>query len=150
MEYVSDKKAIERAFILFQLQIISLEALTGDNHPVADKVRNAFYEACQHKDKSKMIRRCDRLSVAVMKPVLENQEKINGHKFILMLHALAQRIIDSGYIFPKFVTDAFEPFFEIEANQKIENDDWVALKNSAQKAARKLHERLLGEGYYQT
>jgi hypothetical protein len=52
--------------------------------------------------------------------------------------------------------DAFEPFLEVENEQdalngkKISDQDWLNIKNSAEKVGKKLFEQLRQNGYYLT
>ncbi len=146
-DYVSDKKTVERAFILFLLRIVTINAMSGDRTLILKVVDEEIGKVCKGKEEGKIVRRCDRLAVATMRTILDKDE-IHGHKFILLIHSLTQRIIDSGYVFPQSLIDIFEPFFELESKMEVANKDWEALKNSADKSAKKFYEKLLTEGYY--
>ncbi len=75
-------------------------------------------------------------------------EKKSSHKFILAWHGLLQSIIDDGYNMPEYITDIFDIFLEIEHKQSMINDDWEALKKSADKKARKFLVKLKKEGLF--
>ena len=148
--YKSDKVALEHAFLPFQLAVVAIEALSSQNSIFAEKAKGAFEEAIGEKSSDKIARRCRRLSNDVM-GVIEDKsnKKVSGHKFIIMLHALAQEILDNGYVLPDYVIQSFDPFLELESNQEVGDEDWQNIKKSAEKTANKIYNNLTELGYYQ-
>lgn len=154
--YKSDKRTTEEALLLFQLQLLANESMSAKNDDYAAPVREAMKKVCEGKNLYRIVNRCRRISLSVMIPLVcdKQSDKIDGHKFILVLHALAELIINDGYNLPVEVIEQFEPFLEVESNQdvkgdkKISDDDWLRIKQSAEKIANKIYIKLKEEGYY--
>jgi len=146
MEYVSYKRAFERGLLLFQLQVIAMESLESEE--ISKFVREAFIKAMGDNKKLKFINRCHNETKRIIEPIVRTKDKLSGHKFILIMHSLVEQIIESGYDLPQFVVDTFEPFLEIEAEAPLPTEEWLALKSSAEKSARKIYDKLISEGYY--
>ncbi|CAB4213354.1 hypothetical protein UFOVP1451_24 [uncultured Caudovirales phage] len=154
--YKSDKKAFEESFLLFQLGVVALNAISKDISEFAAPVKQVFLAATEGKNQVKIIKRCARVSKDLM-PLIQNKQeaKVEGHKFILILYSLTQKILDSGYILPPQVIEAFVPFLELEAAQDkrpsgeiITNEDWLKIKASADKISGKLFSKLRSDGYF--
>jgi len=155
--YKSDKTAFEHSFLLFMLGVVALNAIDKDKDKFADPVKKQFLKLCDGKDENKIIRRCWNVSRNVMLIAEDKAENlVSGHKLILILHALAEKVIDSNYRLPQEVVESFMPFLELEADQSIRWDgqvitdqDWLKMKTSAEKVAGKIFLKLREEGYYQ-
>jgi len=84
------------------------------------------------------------------------REDVKSHKFVLILHQMACLLNEEGVYLPTFLEEVFAPFLEIEAvqdfnyslNKKLENDDWLRLKNSADKQAIKSLQAFKNRGYF--
>lgn len=150
-QYKSDKVAFEHAFLPFQLGIVAIEGISSQNSIFAEKAKDAFKKACEGKDTIKIVRRCHRISHDILLPMRDkSNDKISGHKFIIMLYALAQEILNSGYILPDYVIESFEPFLELELNQEMPDEDWINIKKSGEKIAYKIYNKLTELGYYES
>lgn len=151
--YRSDKKLTEDLFFPFQLLLLALESLgASKGEAMAEKIKEAiasYVSKYRHQDDSiKFIRRCERISREVLLDMAD-KNKFSGHKFILVLHCVAQDLIEDGYDFQPFVIELFEPFLEIEAQQDhISDDEWILLKKSAEKQAKKLLLKLKTLNYF--
>lgn len=154
--YKSDKTALEESFLLFQLGVVALNAISKDIAEFAAPVKQVFLAATEGKNQLKIIKRCARVSKDLA-PLIQNKQeaKVEGHKFILILYSLAQNILDSGYVLPPQVIESFVPFLELEARQnkkstgeEITTEDWSKIKASADKIAAKLFNKLRADGYY--
>jgi hypothetical protein len=145
--YKSEKRLVEEIFLPFQLMLTALESLEREDY--AAPLKALITKLGAGKDVVKITRRCGRLSYEALYCVEDKQSrKVSGHKFILMLHALAELIIDSGFPLPEEVIKSFEPFFEVESSMDVSEEDWINIRDSAAKTARKVFEKLNQLGYY--
>jgi len=151
--YRSDKKLTEDLFIPFQLLMIALESVRGDEGErlariIKEEVRKYVSQFKSEADSVKFIKRCARISQEVLLDVADKQ-KVSGHKFVLVLHHLTELMISEDYDVQPFVVELFEPFLEIEMEQnKISDEEWLALKKSAEKQARKILLKLKTLNYF--
>lgn len=141
--YKSEKQLVEENLLIFILSVIALESVKDQK--LASPLKKQFLENC--KDKSfKISRRCGRL-VADLEIVDKQNGMINGHKLILTIHSLAELLAEKGQL-KEFMIELFEPFLEIENRQQMDEKEWFVLKNSAEKQAIKLLNKLQKLGYY--
>lgn len=151
--YRSDKTLTQDLFFPFQLLLLALESIRGETgeklaHMVKEAVTKHVAEYRGRSDESiKFIKRCERLSHEVILD-LADHDKISGHKFVLVLHRLAEMVIEKGCDVPEMVIELFRPFLEIEHNNPISDEDWNRLKKSAEKQANRLLVRLNERGYF--
>jgi len=100
------------------------------------------------KDKAKMLRRLDRKAHEIYLVMRNKQDDtVHGHKAVLAFYGVAQKMIDDNFQFDQRVTDLIELFLKLEGQQDVDylgnplsDDDWLALKNSADKAAEKIYQ----------
>lgn len=81
---------------------------------------------------------------------------IKSHKFVLILFEIASQLNEEGCYIPEFYEELFEPFLLLEAAQdmnftngnELSNEDWLNLKKSAAKQARKYINDFRNNGYF--
>jgi hypothetical protein len=132
------------------LLIIANKALSSDNVKYAKLAEEVLRNILAGKNEAKLIRRLDREAFKIIVILRDNQTSIvNGHKAILAIHALAAKILESGFVLRQETLDLFQVFLEIEANQTktidgtpFSDEDWLNLKKSAEKQAEKMFKEL--------
>lgn len=147
---MTDKQICQQAIFPFMLFLVANRGLSSKNQYYMDLAQDIVVKLLEGRDKAKLIRRLDRLAQEIINLIADKRtDLVNGHKLILALHALAQKIIDSGFVFRSEIIDLFGHFLEIEANQDttidgkpITNQDWLKLKESADKVTEKIFVRI--------
>lgn len=147
--YKNQRILRDEIFILSHLFLVSKYALKG-NLSLAEEVEGIIKNqiaTCSNKTYVKWQNAIALINLRIKMYELIGEEK-SSHKFVLVLHALLQNIIDSGYKFPVYIADIFQKFLDIEAEQKIDDEDWLKIKKSSDKKAAKLLTRLQKEGLF--
>lgn len=147
--YKNQRILKEEIFILSHLFLVSKYALQG-KPSLSEEVENII--------KGQILKYSDKNFEKWQKIISNINQKINiyeligedksSHKFVLVLHTLLQNIIDSGYKFPVYIADIFQKFLDIEAEQKIDDEDWLKIKKSSDKKANQLLVRLRAKGLF--
>ena len=154
---LTDKQACQQAIFPFMLFLMANRALSCENQYFMDLAMNVVTPMLEwkdgnksiprdEKDKAKLLRRLRKVSCEIIDVIVDKRnDMVCGHKFILTVHKLAQKVLDTGFILQPEVIDLFEPFLEIEANQnknikgeEINEEDWLAMKRSADKLTEKI------------
>lgn len=143
---MTDKQVIQQALLPFILTLIANRGLNSENKFYTKLAEEVTVSYLYGKDKAKLIRRLDRIAKEVIDYVVNSQTDIvNTHKLILVIHNVAEKIIEGGFALSEKVVELFQPFLEIEGNQdktvegeEITEADWLSLKTSADKIADKV------------
>jgi hypothetical protein len=144
--YINDRNFIKMAIVPYFLGTLALNgiALKGDDF---FKMCKSFYlELCDKylKDVRKINTRLDVLNAKIMEELVNRQNReLNTHKAIICINSFIQIAIDNCDYNEDFARDLIsflEPFQEIEARMKLDDKDWLALKESADKKAKKIYE----------
>lgn len=151
MTYRSDKLLVQDLFFPFNLTVIALESIRDEQGDqlgsmIRDEIRN-YMSQFGGKSICKIAKRVEALTKTCITDLVCDK-KLNGHKFILTIHALAELVVSEGIWLPEFIEKIFIPFFDIEEAQKIDEDEWLLLKKSANKQARKIFSKLQDEGFF--
>jgi hypothetical protein len=150
MKYRSDKHLVQDMFFPYNLTVLALESIGGKaGEAEANKIRDAMQKYINGLGKSvhNTALRTEQLTLRAIKGA-QDRTKLSGHKFILTLHALAELVVEEGVWLPEFIEDLFAPFLEIEHQQEIDEEEWLRLRASAVKQAKKILQKLQGEGYF--
>ncbi len=145
----TDKQIISQAFFPAVLSVVASEAISAGNDFYFKKTTDVLDGLFAGKDRAKLMRRALREAVVVIKELQDAQSnKISGHKLILVIYELAQKVLDNHFALQPQVIELLGEFLEIEAKQdttidgkKINDEDWLAVKKSAEKQA----ERIFGK-----
>ena len=146
--YISDKNLVKIVIFPYFLGTLALNGIT--------KNTNEFFKLCEtcyleildkYQKKDKLAKLNNRLDILTNKAIYElaikQTKEINTHKAIIVMNEIAQMAIDANlfdYEMQAKIASLLEPFQEIETRMKISNDDWLMLKNSAEKQAKKIYE----------
>jgi len=151
MRYRSDKHLTQDMFFPYNLTVIALESIGGERGALlANNIRNLTQEYMKQYGNSsihKIAKRVEGVTINCFKNIVDKRT-LNGHKFILILHSVAELIVEENIWLPEFIEDIFEPFLELESQEKMEEKDWVKLKASADKQAKKIVQSLQNQGYF--
>jgi hypothetical protein len=151
MKYRSDKNLVQDLFLPYNLTVIALESIQGKvGLELGDMIKGKIQPYVkQYKANSlhKITKRIDQLAHKTITDIIDKR-KLSGHKFILLLHSLAELIIAEGVWLPEWIEDIFAPFLEIEHQQVIDEAEWIRLRASAQKQAKKILQKLQGERFF--
>ena len=153
MNYISDKNLVRIVIFPYFLGTLALNGIT--------KNTNEFFKLCEicyleildkYQKKDKLAKLNNRLDILTNKAIYELANKqtseVNTHKAIIVINEIAQMAIDANlfdYEMQAKIASLLEPFQEIETRMNISDDDWLMLKNSAEKQAKKIYEILFKE-----
>lgn len=151
MTYKKASKLKEEIFILSHLLLVSRYAIQSNNQHEVEQLSKQIEDYIIEEVKTYSNKGYNQWQCIIAK--LNNKIKIgeligegkSSHKFILVLHAFMQELLDNDYQLPLQIIEFFEPFLEIENVQKISDEDWLSIKNSAEKRAKQLLKRLQKE-----
>jgi len=149
MKYKSEKHLCEELFLLAGLSLLASGAMSDGKH-LREKLDDIVFKMIKEsgKDLAKLERRASRINWIVgVGDMIKNQT--HGHKFILIWHALAELLIERGWKMTQEILDCYEPFLEIESNMVNDDSEWIKLKQSANKQAKKLLNKLNENGFFQ-
>lgn len=148
MSYISDKNLVKIVIFPYFLGTLALNGIT--------KNTNEFFKLCEicyleildkYQKKDKLAKLNNRLDILTNKAIYELANKqtseVNTHKAIIVINEIAQMAIDANlfnYEMQAKIASLLEPFQEIETRMNISDDDWLMLKNSAEKQAKKIYE----------
>lgn len=151
--YISDKNLVKIVIFPYFLGTLALNGIT--------KNTNEFFKLCEicyleildkYQKKDKLAKLNNRLDILTNKAIYELANKqtkeVNTHKAIIVINVIAQMAIDANlfdYEMQAKIASLLEPFQEIETRMNISDDDWLMLKNSAEKQAKKIYEILFKE-----
>ena len=151
--YISDKNLVKIVIFPYFLGTLALNGIT--------KNTNEFFKLCEtcyleildkYQKKDKLAKLNNRLDILTNKAIYELANKqnsqVNTHKAIIVINEIAQMAIDANlfnYEMQTKIASLLEPFQEIETRMNISDDDWLMLKNSAEKQAKKIYEILFKE-----
>lgn len=146
--YISDKNLVKIVIFPYFLGTLALNGIT--------KNTNEFFKLCEtcyleildrYQKKDKLAKLNNRLDILTNKAIYELANKqtreINTHKAIIVINEIAQMAIDADlfdYEMQVKIASLLEPFQEIETRMQISDEDWLMLKNSAEKQAKKIYE----------
>lgn len=146
--YISDKNLVKIVIFPYFLGTLALNGIT--------KNTNEFFKLCEicyleildkYQKKDKLAKLNNRLDLLTNKAIYELANKqtseVNTHKAIIVINEIAQMAIDANlfdYEMQAKIASLLEPFQEIETRMNISDDDWLMLKNSAEKQAKKIYE----------
>jgi hypothetical protein len=149
MKYKNQRILRDEIFILSHLFLVSKYALRGNPSLSAEVEDVIKYQIATFSNKTyaKWQNKIALINFEVKMYELIGEEK-SSHKFVIVLHALLQKIIDSDYKFPAYIADIFQKFLDIEAEQKIDDDDWFEIKESSNVKADELLARLQAKGLF--
>ena len=151
--YISDKNLVKIVIFPYFLGTLALNGIT--------KNTNEFFKLCEicyleildkYQKKDKLAKLNNRLDILTNKAIYELANKqtseVNTHKAIIVINEIAQMAIDANlfdYEMQAKIASLLEPFQEIETRMQISDEDWLMLKNSAEKQAKKIYEILFKE-----
>ena len=146
--YISDKNLVKIVIFPYFLGTLALNGIT--------KNTNEFFKLCEtcyleildkYQKKDKLAKLNNRLDILTNKAIYELANKqnsqVNTHKAIIVINEIAQMAIDANlfdYEMQAKIASLLEPFQEIETRMNISDEDWLMLKNSAEKQAKKIYE----------
>jgi len=152
MSYISDNNLVKIIIFPYFLGTLALNGIT--------KNTNEFFKLCEswyleildkYNKKDKLAKLNNRLDLLTNKAIYELANKqtseVNTHKAIIAINIVAQMAIDANlfdYEMQAKIASLLEPFQEIEARMNISDEEWFALKNSAEKQAKKIYEVFYG------
>lgn len=146
--YISDKNLVKIVIFPYFLGTLALNGIT--------KNTNEFFKLCEicyleildkYQKKDKLAKLNNRLDILTNKAIYELANKqtseVNTHKAIIVINEIAQMAIDTNlfdFEMQAKIASLLEPFQEIETRMQISDEDWLMLKNSAEKQAKKIYE----------
>lgn len=143
----SDKQVILQAILPFCLFQLTQGGMKGKVNEIEALSQALIIELIGNKDKAKMLRRLDRKAHEIYL-VMRNakDDTVSGHKAVLTFYSVAQKMIDNDFKFDSRVVDLIDLFLKLEGQQDVDylgnpisDEDWLALKASADKAAEKIY-----------
>ena len=147
----TDRQITLQAILPFCLFQLTQGGMKGKVNHIEILAQELVIKLIDGKDKAKLLRRLDRIAHQIYL-IMRNQQDdtVHGHKAVLAFYSVAQKMIDGDFEFDKEVVDLIHIFLKLEAEQdvdwegnKITDEDWQAMKKSADKAADKIYKLIL-------
>ena len=150
--YISDNNLVKIVIFPYFLGTLALNGITKNTNDFFKLCESCYLEILdRYQKKDKLAKLNNRLDILTNKANYELANKqtseVSTHKAIIVINIVAQMAIDNNIIGPEFVeklASLLEPFQEIEARMNISDEEWFALKNSAEKQAKKIYEVFYG------
>ena len=143
--YISDKDLTKIVILPYFLGTLALNGITTEKEKYFNVCKN-FYTSIltkYNKDINKINNRLDKLiNLAILEIYDKQNFQINTHKTIIAINAVAQMALDNDELKidnKESILELFKPFQEIEARMDMSDEDWLALKMSADKQAKKIY-----------
>ena len=148
MNYISDKNLVKIIIFPYFLGTLALNGITKNTNEFFKLCESCYLEILdKYQKKDKLAKLNNRLDILTNKAIYELANKqtseVNTHKAIIVINEIAQMAIDANlfdYEMQAKIASLLEPFQEIETRMNISDDDWLMLKNSAEKQAKKIYE----------
>ena len=148
MKYISDANLLKITIFPYFLGTLALNGITRNTNDFFKICESCYLEILDKYNKRERLKRINsRLDILTKDAIYELANKqtseVNTHKAILVINTIAQMVIDSNIIdleMQQKIASLLEPFQEIEARMDMSDEDWLALKNSADKQAKKIYE----------
>lgn len=147
----SEKRRIEQAypFILLYLMIKGGAIINCDDKlKIIQKEIDLIVDEDEKKRKVKFSNRVARINIDL--GLVDTINKgIHGHKFIFIIYNLME-LIDKNcnLVFPLILEKLFNFFLDVENKQNISDEEWVKLRKSGEKQAKKWFLKLQEMGFY--
>ena len=150
MSTKSEKKRIERAFVLIHLYLlVKYEAITGFDHK-KEELEGQINNILDESDPKKLLKINNRVAKLNEESGIRDllTKGIDGHKYILLMYYLTLEIVKNNKtLLPQELGPIFNDFLEVESGEKDEQDR-ISIRKSAMKQAPKLFKKLQDLGYY--
>ena len=148
MSYISDKNLVRIVIFPYFLGTLALNGITKNTNEFFKLCESCYLEILdKYQKKDKLAKLNNRLDILTNKAIYELANKqtreINTHKAIIVINEIAQMAIDTNlfdFEMQAKIASLLEPFQEIETRMQISDEDWLMLKNSAEKQAKKIYE----------
>lgn len=148
MKYISDANLIKITIFPYFLGTLALEGIKVKTSEFFELCKDCYIDILSEYGKEERLyritKRLNKLTCEAIKEIMNKQTfEVNTHKAILIINTIAQMVIDSNIIdleMQQKIASLLEPFQEIEARMDMSDEDWLALKNSADKQAKKIYE----------
>lgn len=143
--YISDKNLIKIVIFPYFLGTLALNGITAEKEKYFNVCKNFYTEILTkyNKDINKINNRLDKLiNLAILEIYDKQNFQINTHKTIIAINTVAQMALDNDKLKidnKESILELFKPFQEIEARMIMSDEEWLALKNSADKQAKKIY-----------
>jgi hypothetical protein len=144
--YISDKNFIKMAIVPYFLGTLAENGITVEKDKFFKLCKTFYVDLCNKylKDIQKINNRLDNLVFKIFNEIRDVKKKeINTHKAIIALNMVIQLAISNNDYeddFANQLISLLEPFQELESQMEMEDDEWLALKESADKRAKNIYE----------
>ena len=146
--YISDKNLVKIVIFPYFLGTLALNGITKNTNEFFKLCETCYLEILDKYQKvDKLAKLNNRLDILTNKAIYElvnkQTKEVNTHKAIIVINEIAQMAIDANlfdYEMQAKIASLLEPFQEMEATIDISDEDWLMLKNSAEKQAKKIYE----------
>jgi len=148
MSYISDNNLVKIAVFPYFLGTLALNGITRNTNDFFKICESCYLEILDKYNKKERLKRINnRLDILTKEAIYELANKqtkeVNTHKAIIVINEIAQMVIDNNIIdfeMQQKIASLLEPFQEIESRMNMSDEDWLALKMSADKQAKKIYE----------
>ena len=142
--YINDKDLIKIVIFPYFLGTLALNGITLESEGYFNLCKLCYTEILgkYNKDIHKINKRLDRLTNLAMLEIMNKQtSQINTHKAILIINFVAQMALDNNDLKSEQekIVSLFEPFIELETKMVMNDDEWVIMRDSASKQAKKIY-----------
>ena len=144
--YIHDKNFIKMAIVPYFLGTLAENGITVEKDKFFKLCKTFYIDLCNKylKDIQKINNRLDNLVFKIFNEIRDVKKKeINTHKAIIALNTVIQLAISNNDYEESYAYELIsllEPFQELESQMKMKDEEWLALKESADKKAKKIYE----------
>ena len=153
MNYIRDKDLVKVVIFPYFLGTLALNGITVEKENFFKLCETFYLEILKKFGKKDRLKKLNqRLDILTGKAIFELMNKqnkeVNTHKAIIAVNIVAQMAIDNNIVeleFAEKLISLLEPFQEIESKMVMSDEEWLALRKSAEKQAKKIYEVFYGE-----
>lgn len=142
--YINDRDLIKIVIFPYFLGFLALNGITFKKGDYFNLCKLCYTEILDkyNKDIHKINKRLDKLTnLAIIEIINKQTLQVNTHKAIIIINFVAQMALENNDLKSEQekIISLFEPFQEIESKMKMNDDEWVIMRDSANKQAKKIY-----------
>lgn len=148
MSYISDKDLVKIVIFPYFLGTLALNGINKEKERFFKLCTTFYLEILQIYNKEDRLRKINkRINVKAREAMLALMDKqthqLNTHKAIIAVNIVAVMAFETGKIARDLhdkLSSLFEPFQEVESRMVMSEEEWLTLKKSAEKQAKRIYE----------
>lgn len=149
LNYKRERTLVEELFILSQLHFVALTSSVGFSKDLVKTINDKMEELAKNHS-SKPIQKLGKRIAGINQVAGVKDLVVAGKVGVLsIVKNLIKLISESGYKFPDYITEICKPFFDIERDSTVENDEeWNKIVEESKTRAFVVLSKLNNLGYF--